>query len=484
MNTNIRRIFASLLISASIIGSAAFFATPAAAQSVNELQTQIQELLAKVATLQEQLRIALANQGTSPVNPVPPTDVSKHRICSILKRNLSQGIQGDDVRGLQEFLSSEGYLTAQATGYFGPATANAVATWQASEGVSSVGAIGPISRERIKIWCAGESESIKATPQRGQAPLDVTFQYRASCAGERMGGMTADGRFHRIDFGDGTSGPADCHGVSTHTYTSNGTYTATYVDPGGCGPNADPRCLGAPSRILGSVTIYVGSATCTKEYMPVCGSKPIVCITTPCNPIPQTYGNRCMMQADGASYVHEGQCRDGAGGNKAPSISAFSGPTTLSVNESGTWTIRANDPENQSLSYSITWGDEYLSNVQSGSGSAPARDSFIQTTTFTHTYARAGTYTVAVVVRDALGQESRSSATVRVGDVGTACTMEYAPVCGRPTGCANTCPPGMYCAAICQRPLPQTYGNRCTLNAAGAQFIHEGQCTERSDSVY
>lgn len=535
MNTKIKHVFASLLISASIVGGAAFFATPAAALTVDELQAQIRELVAKVTALQEQLRVALANQNTQ-TSTVLPTGVSKHRVCSILNRNLSQGIQGDDVRGLQEFLSSQGYLTAQATGYFGPATASAVAKWQASQGVSSVGALGPISRERIKIWCGEENESLRASPQRGQAPLDVTFQYRASCAGERMGGLTVDGRFHRIDFGDGTSVPADCHGVITHTYTSDGTYTATYVDPGGCGPNADPRCLGAPSRILGSATIYVGSVACTKEYMPVCGSKPIVCITTPCNPIQQTYSNRCMLQADGAAYVHEGQCRndavdpaadprctswydgcnscsrstpngpamctlractpesmtkpyctayfDGTAGNKPPTIAGFSGPTTLSVNQSGTWTVQASDPESESLSYAITWGDEYLSNVQSGSGSAPARDSFVQTTTFTHTYAQSGTYTVVVVVRDASGQEAKTSTTVRVGEDPVACTMEYNPVCGRPVGCANTCPPGMYCAAICRLHEPQTYGNRCMLNASGAQFLHEGACTSSSGNWY
>ncbi len=32
---------------------------------------------------------------------------------------------------------------------------------------------------------------------------------------------------------------------------------------------------------------------CTKEYNPVCGLTQVECITTPCDPVPQTYGNGC-----------------------------------------------------------------------------------------------------------------------------------------------------------------------------------------------
>lgn len=43
---------------------------------------------------------------------------------------------------------------------------------------------------------------------------------------------------------------------------------------------------------------------CTMEYNPVCASKQVQCITTPCNPIQQTYSNTCMMNADQATLVH------------------------------------------------------------------------------------------------------------------------------------------------------------------------------------
>src|SRR6185369_4297975 len=121
-------------------------------------------------------------------------------------------------------------------------------------------------------------------------------------------------------------------------------------------------------------------------------------------------------------------------GNKPPVISGFSGPTTLSLNSTGTWTINASDPEGGQLSYQVWWGDENVyAPMMNAAGTA--RD-FVQTTTFTHAYANAGTYTVTMLVHDSAGQEAKTSTTVNVGNNGVACTEQYAPVCGRPTGCA------------------------------------------------
>lgn len=49
------------------------------------------------------------------------------------------------------------------------------------------------------------------------------------------------------------------------------------------------------------------------------------------------------------------------------------------------------------------------------------------------------------------------------------CTQEYAPVCGRPN---RECPKG----ALCNISLPQTYWNKCTLEAQDASFLYEGEC--------
>jgi hypothetical protein len=47
---------------------------------------------------------------------------------------------------------------------------------------------------------------------------------------------------------------------------------------------------------------------CTMEYAPVCGSVQVQCVTTPCNPIKQTFSNKCMASASNATNVTTGAC--------------------------------------------------------------------------------------------------------------------------------------------------------------------------------
>lgn len=62
-------------------------------------------------------------------------------------------------------------------------------------------------------------------------------------------------------------------------------------------------------------TLIRGEAqVCSMEYAPVCGSKQVQCVTTPCNPVYETYSNGCMMRADGAELVHVGECIDSESG--------------------------------------------------------------------------------------------------------------------------------------------------------------------------
>src|SRR3989344_6829889 len=124
-----KRILVGVGIAGILVVSGGLLVQPASALTVDDLQTQIKELLAKIADLRLQLNTAVKVEAP-PIDQTVMSTPNKHRICSILKRSLSQGTQGDDVRGLQEFLSAEGYLSANATGYFGPMTAQAVAKWQ------------------------------------------------------------------------------------------------------------------------------------------------------------------------------------------------------------------------------------------------------------------------------------------------------------------------------------------------------------------
>lgn len=103
---------------------------------------------------------------------------------------------------------------------------------------------------------------------------------------------------------------------------------------------------------------------------------------------------------------------DSATTNRPPSISGVSGPTTLDLWKSGTWTVQASDPENKPLSYSVKWGDEVTTGTTAGS---PPTGGVQQTATFTHTYSKAGTYSPTFTVTDNSGQSAKTSLSVMVG---------------------------------------------------------------------
>ena len=231
----------------------------ASALSADEIQQQIQSLLAQISQLQQQLK----QLQIPPVQP-PPDIAPTPPICPTFTRTLAQGASGDDVTQLQQ------YLGVSPTGYFGPMTARAVAAVQADAGLSQVGIIGPATRAWFWDRCGGGwHRNFSASPNSGPAPLAVVF--RATAIPNTSVGS------YSIDFGDGTSGQmiAPCSmelGVgcssdmsANHTYSSDGTYTATLYYQPSFVCNAPPGAACAqmmPARqTVGSVTIYVGGST-------------------------------------------------------------------------------------------------------------------------------------------------------------------------------------------------------------------------------
>jgi hypothetical protein len=52
-----------------------------------------------------------------------------------------------------------------------------------------------------------------------------------------------------------------------------------------------------------------GVAACIELYAPVCGAVEVQCVTTPCNPIPQTFSNSCFACSDErVTSYKEGAC--------------------------------------------------------------------------------------------------------------------------------------------------------------------------------
>ena len=380
----------------------------ASALTTDELQQQIQSLLAQITQLQQQLKLL------PPVNPTqiactmeakicpdgtavgrtgpncefaacPPRtggpDPLPGNACPVFMRTLVQGATGDDVTELQQ------YLGVSPTGYFGPITAKAVVATQAEAGLDQVGIVGPQTRAWIYKRCGGGgwNQNFSASPTSGPTPLAVTFT---------AGNMNSTGEYS-IDFGDGTSGSvwaisqvmcirAPCVQPPSsmgHTYTSNGTYVAKliYQPSFYCPPGAMcPQMMPAP-KTVGTVTIYVGGGSSTG----------------------------------------------------APSISGIDGPAALNVGQTGTWTVRASVPNsgNTNLRYSVIWGDEgVIGQLNAFAGNVPPA---IQAAgSFTHAYGNAGTYKPTFTVSNSAGS-AQASASVVVGKDLTPlhCPQYSAPLC-------------------------------------------------------
>ena len=73
-------------------------------------------------------------------------------VAAGLMRELNPGASGDDVKALQEFLAKDSsvYPEGLATGYYGPATTNAVRRFQEKYGISTVGRVGPATLKKLQ----------------------------------------------------------------------------------------------------------------------------------------------------------------------------------------------------------------------------------------------------------------------------------------------------------------------------------------------
>ncbi len=48
---------------------------------------------------------------------------------------------------------------------------------------------------------------------------------------------------------------------------------------------------------------------CIEIYKPVCGYRQVQCVTTPCNPVPETFSNSCTACSDDMILFYtEGEC--------------------------------------------------------------------------------------------------------------------------------------------------------------------------------
>ncbi len=105
----------------------------------------------------------------------------------------------------------------------------------------------------------------------------------------------------------------------------------------------------------------------------------------------------------------------GGYGNGQLSVQGIDAPSTLAVNQTGTWTVRVsgwNNYQGGQLHYTVVWGDEN-NGARTASTYYPST-SVNSTGTFTHVYVTPGTYTPVFTVTDDYGHRTQASVTTRV----------------------------------------------------------------------
>lgn len=277
-----------------------------------------------------------------------------------LTKRLYIGSSDNEVKILQEFLRQdpEIYPEGLVTGYYGPLTEKAVKKFQEKNGIESVGIVGPKTLARINEVIEEKKITIcHIAPDNPEKKQTITIS--KSALEEHMA------------HGDKTG---TCEGETISVPTQKPILET-------------PVCVQV-------ITPAKDSATGNCKNFP-----------TPCD-VP-------------AGWVKVENCP--ISGNQPPVINGVGGPTVLKIGEIGTWTVKASDPEQGALNYSVIWGDEAYGVSAS---QAAQSTSYIQATTFTHSYSNASIYNPVFIVVDNNGFSAKTSISVNVGEATPAVIYE------------------------------------------------------------
>lgn len=382
----------------------ALFAVPvfAHAQTIGELQAQVNALLNRLTQLQTELTTVTPTTPTTPTTsyptPIPPTTPTTPATPTVttgsvlagglsLNRDIGRDDSGDDVSRLQAFLARDVaiYPEGRVTGFYGGLTEAAVKRFQIACGIIStgdynttgLGRVGPRTRTTLLNGCGSAPTvgsiggTINVSPTRGAPPLSVnviaTVNTYKSC----------DYGSYSVDFGDG-SAPfalivpggrcAELQQTIPHVYATPGEYTIS-LSAGGHKATSKVTVSGTASTgTTGTVT--GGTGTFTTGFSACVSSGGVVTTTTP---------RTCSI--GGVTYTE-------VAGTLSDYVGAL--PTTGTVPFDVTFTTRINaNASCAAREYTIDFGDGQRAALLAQVNScAPV------SATITHRYTTAGTYTV------------------------------------------------------------------------------------------
>ncbi len=360
----------------------------------SDVAHQIAELQRQIALLQEQLKQLGGNQSGQE--------------CYKFEKNMGVGtMNGNDISALRKVLDSEGLGVADKSLTYNEATASAVSAFQIKyrseiltpNGLTNpTGYVGPATRKVLNrlygckyVIPPPPKEKLQViSPNGGESWVKGTEQiirWENSRNSNRFEGRVSISLITYSANEDcrsrgGTICPQDISSIITiaDNVTNTGFFNWSV------GKNADGAMIGGSGR---------------RYWLSIC-----------------VIGSDCDRSNGLFTIVDDSQT-----GNRPPVISGVSGPITLNVGQTGTWTINAYDPDppvgGGQLWYFVDWGDRQLIDYGGVNPTNNIPSDFRQTTTFTHSYAVAGVYTVKFLVRDTTNNQVQSTISVRVGNITT-----------------------------------------------------------------
>ncbi len=315
--------------------------------------------------------------------------------------DLSVGSSGADVTSLQTWLISNGFdipsinSGVSSKGYFGSQTKNALIKYQQSVGFPAFGFFGPMTRGYINGQNNQNNNSFKVSSPNG-------------------GEVWVKGTTQNITW----RGPAD-------VLAQKGDIKLEYPLPACAQPGQIIKCM---IMVRAPITIGTSVDLSSRSYAWYVGNQQgLACIPeqpSACEVQPGQYKVQ-ICPADGSTCAESDSTftisSSTVTSNSAPVINGVDAPTTLSIGQTGTWTVHATDPLNGTLGYQVNWGDvptfasmDCLSGFTCDPNVGATVASVQQTSVFTHSYNSVGTYTINFYVRNSAGHVARIGSTVVV----------------------------------------------------------------------
>lgn len=379
------------------------FAGPSVSLAAGLTEVQIQAVIGLLQSFGvDSSTIASAESAMrgQPVTVTTPTNTGGFTFT----RALSIGATGSEVTELQTVLKNQGYFTVTPTGYFGPATAAAVTSFQKANNLEPIGSIGPLTRtllnQIVNKGDAGSSggsgtsnPSTTPTPNSGGTPSMIqNYTPPVVSGGSGGGGGGGSVVTPPVVTPPVTTPPAD---------TTPPTITAT-------GPSSS-LAVGTAQATLAVSTNE--SASCVYSTSQGFSFSAGAAFTT-------TGGTAHSVLlsglSNGTSYTYYVQCKDAAGNIRSSSVSfavATPAADTSAPSVPGNLTATANSSSQITVMWSASTDNFSVTGYQIFRNGAASAIAQVTSLTYANTGLTPNTlYTYTVKAIDAAGNLSGASA--------------------------------------------------------------------------